>query len=90
MSTARYGREKILPVKVGGNNLPGKIVYGTSLSYWVGLQGLTTREVGLGAIDTEGGGRLRTQRVSEACLVPVRKGRGLEGEKKVRKPKVLN
>jgi hypothetical protein len=73
MSTARYGREKILP---------GKIVYGTSLPYWVGLQGLTTREVGLGAIDTEGGGRLRAQRVSEACLVPVRKGRGLEGEKK--------
>ena len=61
---------------------PEKIVYGTSLPYWVGLQGLTTREVGLGAIDTEGGGRLRAQRVSEACLVPVRKGRGLEGEKK--------
>ncbi len=46
------------------------------------MQGLTTREEGLGAIDIEGGGRLRTQRVSETCLVPVRKGRGLEGEKK--------
>jgi hypothetical protein len=34
------------------------------------------------ARDTEGDGRLRAQRVSVACLVPVRKGRGLEGEKK--------
>ena len=90
MSTARYGREKILPGKVGKNNLPGKIVYGTSLPYWVGLQGLTTREVGLGAIDTEGGGRLRAQRVSEACLVPVRKGRGLEGENIYRQRHKLN
>ena len=46
------------------------------------MQGRTTREEGLGAIDTEGGGRLRAHRVSETCLVPVRKGRGLEGEKK--------
>ncbi len=63
-------------------NLPGKILYGASLPYWVGMQGLTTREEGRGAIDTEGGGRLRAQRVSETCLVPVRKGRGPEGEKK--------
>ena len=71
MSTARYGREKILPGKVGKNNLP----------YWVGLQGLTTREVGLGAIDTEGGGRLRTQRVSEACLEPVKERERTGGRK---------
>ncbi len=46
------------------------------------MQGPTTREEGLGAIDTEGDGRLRAHRVSETSLVPVRKGRGLEGEKK--------
>ena len=46
------------------------------------MQGLATREVGLGTRDTEGDGRLRAQRVSVACLVPVRKGRGREGEKK--------
>jgi hypothetical protein len=48
----------------------------------VGLQGLTTREVGLGAIDTEGGGRLRAYRVSETCLVPVRKGEGWREKRK--------
>ena len=39
------------------------------------MQGLATREVGLGTRDTEGDGRLRAQRVSGD-------GRGLEGEKK--------
>ena len=46
------------------------------------MQGLASTEVGLGTRDAEGGGRLRAQRVSMACLVPVRKRRGLEGEKK--------
>ena len=46
------------------------------------MQGLATREVGLGTGEGEGGGILRTQRVSVACLVPVRKGRWLGGEKK--------
>ncbi len=82
MSTARYGRGENITGNIREKYFTGKIVYGASLPYWVGMQGLTTREVGLGAIDTEGDGRLRTQRVSEACLVPVRKGRGLEGEKK--------
>ena len=47
------------------------------------MQGLATREVWLGKREGEGGRILRTQRVSVACLVPVRKGRGLGGEKKV-------
>ena len=34
------------------------------------------REVGLGTGEGEGGGILRTQRVSVACLVPVRKVEG--------------
>ncbi len=46
------------------------------------MQGLATRGVGLGKREVEGGGILRTQMVSVACLVPVRKGRGLGGEKK--------
>ncbi len=72
MSTARYGRGKNNTGKNIWKNLPGKILYGALLPYWVGMQGLTTREEGLGAINTEEGGRLRAQRVSETCLVPCR------------------
>jgi hypothetical protein len=46
------------------------------------MQRLATREVGRGTRETEGGGILRVQRVSVACLLPVKKGRRLEGEKK--------
>ena len=55
---------------------------GVQVPYCAGMQGLATREVGLGKREVEGGGMRRTQRVSVACLVPVRKGRGLGGEKK--------
>jgi hypothetical protein len=78
-----FGNTKFLPGKIFFGNkrwLPGKML--ASVPDCVCMQGLATREVGLGTGEGEGGGILRTQRVSVACLVPVRKGRWLGGEKK--------
>jgi hypothetical protein len=64
-----------------GEDVP-QVLYFSPVSYCACTQGLATREVKLGKRETDGDGILRTQRVSVACLVPVRKGIGLGGEKK--------
>ncbi len=77
-----FGNKKLLPGKMLGNRklLPG--LYFSPVPYCACMQGLATREVWLGEREVEGDRILRTQRMLVACLVPVRKRRGLGGEKK--------